>query len=159
MRFLDTVSPKVAVAAVAVAAAAGAGGTAYAATGSAPSGASPAASPAAGSSHPGNRPHRALLQRSDHATIEVKVKGQWVTYTLDRGKVTSVSPSSITLARPDGQSVTVAIGPATEFRGVSSESAIREDHRATVVSDAGTAVRVYQPTKTGPAGPQPAPAA
>ncbi len=137
-------------AAVGLAAALGAGGTAFAMT-SSPS------SPPAGTSastpgrpatalavHAGRRHRLALLQRADHATIEIKVKGKWVTYTLDRGKVTAVSPSSITLLRPDGQTVTEQITSSTKYGGVGAETQVRTDQPAMVISDNGTALRIRQ---------------
>ena len=74
----------------------------------------------------------------------MKVKGQWVTFVLDRGKVATVSPTAITLQRPDGQSVTLQITSATHFNGVASEAAVRTGVTATVISDNGTARRVAQ---------------
>lgn len=147
MRLIHTPARKTAFGALGVLAALGIGGTAYAATSS-----SPAAPPAGGSSTAAIQPAaraahpyiRSLLRRADHASIELKVKGQWVTYDVDRGTVTAVSPTSITLARPDGQSVTEAISPATRFRGVSSESGIQLHRPALVVSQGGTAVRIRQ---------------
>ena len=87
-----------------------------------------------------------LLRRSDHGTFEVKNKaGQWVTYTFDRGKVTAVNGQSITLARPDGQSVTLTITPETRFRGVTSAADIKTGRGAIVVSDsAGKALIIAQ---------------
>ena len=94
--------------------------------------------------HPGGP--RGLLRRADHGTFEVKNKaGQWVTYTFDRGKVTAASGQSITLARPDGQSVTLTITPETKFRGVASAADIKTGKGAIVVSDsAGKALIVAQ---------------
>ena len=87
----------------------------------------------------------ALFRRADHGTLEVKNKaGQWVTYTFDKGKVTAVSASSITLARPDGQSVTIAITAETKFRGVSSAADVTVGRAAIVVSDNGHALWVAQ---------------
>jgi hypothetical protein len=105
-----------------------------------------------------------LLARADHGSLEVRVKGQWVTFTLDAGKVTSVSGSSITLARPDGQNVTEAITSGTRFKGVTSPTAIVVGKRARVISQNGVAVQVAQrsgnaspsPATTGPAGTAPA---
>ncbi|MBV9662010.1 MAG: hypothetical protein JO337_12715 [Acidimicrobiales bacterium] len=98
------------------------------------------------------RPHaRSLLKRSDHATIELKVKGQWVTYTLDRGKVSAVSPTSMTVARPDGQSVTETINSSTKYRGVASEGAIQLNQPAAVISEGGTALVIRQKPATAPA--------
>ncbi len=159
MRIFDTTGRKVALAAVAGLVAAGAGGTAYAATGSGgpaspPAGSTGTAAPAAPAAHAHGR-HRSLLQRSDHAAVELKVKGQWVTYTIDRGRVTAVSPTSITLARPDGQSVTDSIDPATRYGGVTSEAAIQLGRPAAVVSAGGAALRIHQgpPPAGQPAAP------
>lgn len=129
-----------------------AGGTAYAATGS--SGGSGTPGPAAAAQPASGRAHaRSLLRRADHATVELKVKGQWVTYTLDRGTVTAVSPTSITLARPDGQSVTDTLTPQTRYRGVTSETAIQTGRPALVISDAGSALRVRQAPADGESAP------
>ena len=158
MRISKTAGRKAAVAAVGVLAAAGIGGTAYAATGTGTAPANPPGSaPAAPGGHPARGGHRSLLERADHATIEVKVKGQWVTYTLDRGRVTAVSPASITLSRPDGQTVTEAIDAATRYGEVASESAIQLNRPATVLSDSGTALRIRQapPAAGGTAGATP----
>lgn len=120
-----------------------AGGTAYAATGSSNGDGTPG-SAAVAQLDSGRGHARALLRRADHATVELKVKGQWVTYTLDRGTVTAVSPTSITLARPDGQSVTETLTSQTRYRGVTSEAAIRTGRPALVVSEDGSALRVRQ---------------
>jgi hypothetical protein len=151
--------------AIGLLAALGAGGTAYAATSSGSSSASSppttsaapvssgSASSGSGSSGSGPAKHdRSLLGRADHATVEVKVKGKWVTYTIDRGKVTAVSPTSITLALPDGQSVTDTIGPSTRFKGVSSESQVQSNQLAEVTSDQGTALVVRQKATGSPTG-------
>jgi hypothetical protein len=98
------------------------------------------------------RHDRSLLARSDHATIELRVKGHWVTFDLDRGKVTAVSSGAITLLRPDGDSVTLKIDAATRFGGVASASAVHTGDRATVVSEGGTARRVAQHLRKAPAG-------
>ena len=109
----------------------------------------------------------AILRRADHGTVEVKVKGvatgtatgtaaaataTWQTFTFDRGKVTTVTADQITLARPDGVSVTLTITPTTKYRGVTSWSEITTAKRATVVSQNGTATIIAQrvaPTGTG----------
>jgi hypothetical protein len=87
---------------------------------------------------------RALLARSDHATIELRRHGRWVTVELDRGKVTAVSPTSISLLRPDGVTVTLRVDAATKVHGVASESAIAVGRRAGVISENGTALRINQ---------------
>ncbi len=135
---------------------AGLGTSAYAAssspssTGSSSSASSPSSaisttagrSSAAGTASGGKL--RSLLARADEATIELKVKGNWVVYDIDRGKVSAVSASSITLALPDGKSVTDTITSATTFEGVASESAVTVGHRAMVTSTNGAALRIRQ---------------
>ncbi len=149
MKFLPTRSHRHRVAAVATAAVVALGGgtaaVVAATTTSAPAGTvTLAAATAPAAAKPGVHHPRGLLARTDHATIELKVKGQWVTYDLDRGKVTAVSATSITLARPDGQSVTLTIDSATRFGHKLSAAAITVGARATVISDGGTARRVVQ---------------
>lgn len=141
MRVLHIPGKRAGLAAAGVVVALGAGGTAYAATTSG-SGSSTTTAPAATPS--GARHARSLLARTDHATVEVKVKGQWVTYTLDRGKVTAAGPTSITLARPDGQTVTDTVNSGTRFTGVDSAAAVQLNRPATVLSDGGVALRVHQ---------------
>lgn len=104
------------------------------------------ASATTGAKHAGHhagvhcRHPRSLLQRADYATAEVKVKGRWVTMTMDKGRVSAVSPTSMTLARPDGKSVTVALGAGTHYRGAaSSEAALKTGQTASVTSQGGTA--------------------
>jgi hypothetical protein len=142
MRLQQLVSKKVAVGAVGALAVLGIGGTAYAAT--TPSSTSATNGSQAAPAALSKSKLGAILRRTDHATLEVKVKGQWVTYTIDRGKVSAVSPTSITLARPDGQSVTEAITSSTKYRGVTSESGIQVNKSAIVLSDNGSALGIRQ---------------
>lgn len=170
MSILTTLTKKKFAAAVATASVLAGGGTAAAfaatgtgaasATGSA--GGSPGAvtsvrlaatsSPTAGSAAKAaslRRPCRhpkGLLGRTDYATVEVKRHKQWVTLTLERGKVKAVSANSITLLRPDGKSATIALGAHTHYRGVaSSASTVKVNRRATVMSENGTALAVSEP--------------
>ena len=92
----------------------------------------------------GPAPRRHLLARADHATFEVKAQGRWVTIDLDRGTVTAVSSTSITLRRPDGVAVTETIAATTHFNGVASAATVRTGVRAGVISEDGTARRVVQ---------------
>jgi hypothetical protein len=140
MRLQQLASKKVAVGAVGALAVLGIGGTAYAASPSSSSG----TSATSGSAQVAKARLGAILRRTDHATLEVKVQGHWVTYTLDRGKVSAISPTSITLARPDGQSVTETITPNTKYRGVASESGVQLNKSAIVLSDNGTALGIRQ---------------
>ena len=90
---------------------------------------------------------RAVLRRSDHGTLEYKDKtGAWVTIDLDRGKVTSAAADHITLARPDGQSVTLKLTSATTYHGIASLAQIQTGKGALVISHPeGTAMQVDQP--------------
>jgi len=165
MSVLINTRRKVAAGAVAAIASVGAGFGAYALTAPAAASASASSAPVnlAVSSQPTASTHtpkahrrRTLLERTDHATVEVKVKGKWVTIELDRGKVTSVSSSSIVLHLPDGSSVTETITSSTKFTGITGASSIRPNVRATVISENGDALRIAQkPLKSVPSCPTP----
>ncbi|MHB1987245.1 MAG: hypothetical protein ACYCSF_04550 [Acidimicrobiales bacterium] len=87
---------------------------------------------------------RSLLHRADYATAEVKVKGQWVTLTMDKGAISAVSSQSIVVARPDGHSATLDLGPNTRYRGAAtSESGLHSGELVMVVSEGGTARVVF----------------
>jgi hypothetical protein len=163
---------KVAGAALAGFVALGAGAVAFAADGSssAPT-AAPAVTTAGGTSAakaagkaPGAKGKAALgiLRRSDHGDIEVQVKGTkgatptWQTVTFDRGSVTDIAADHITVARPDGQSVTLTISSTTKFRGVTSWQDIQKGKPAVVVSRSGAATQILQAKAA--ATPTPAPA-
>ena len=147
---------KLAAGALGVVAAAGIGGAVWTVTsgpasssGQVPAALSSTAStvaPAAGTDPAAGSRSRArgLLRRTDHATAEVKVQGQWVTYDLDRGNVTAISPASITLLRPDGQSVTLTINSSTKYGPSQSEATISTGRPATVISKDGIALRIRQ---------------
>jgi hypothetical protein len=115
----------------------GAGGAAYAATPSSTTAPAPHAIRA-------HHKVRSLLARADRATVEVKVKGAWVTYGVDRGKVSAVSATSVTLALADGTSVTESISPTTKFDGVTSAGAVTVGRAAVVISRGTTATRIGQ---------------
>jgi hypothetical protein len=149
MGALFNLKQNVAFASIAVIGVTGIGGAAYAAT-TATTTAPAATAPAAKAAHAKAAHHRAksLLSRADRATVEIKVKGAWVTYGIDRGKVTAVSPTSVTLALADGQSVTEAIASTTKFGGVSGASAVTVGKPAMVVSQGATATRIVQRAAT-----------
>jgi hypothetical protein len=104
----------------------------------------------------------ALLRRADHGDVEVQVKGAtgaatWKTVTFDRGQVTDVAADHITLARPDGKSVTLSINADTKYRGVTSWQTVAKSKGAIVVSESGKATIIIQRTTPAPsAGPAPA---
>lgn len=128
------------------------GATVYAASNS--SSPRPATTPSAAPTAKPAAARRSLLSRADHATIEVRQGGKWVTLDLDRGNVTAASASSITLNRPDGQSVTFQLSSSTKYRGqeATSASALKTNVSAVVVSENGTATSVREGTKPLPAG-------
>ncbi len=146
MSLLESTKRKIVVAGILGAAVLAGGGTAaYAAsaplsTPSSPTSPTPSAAPH--KNHP-------VWARADHGTFEVHQKGRWITFILDRGDVTAVSALSITLARPDGQSTTIALGPATKYhaRVATSASALKTGVGATVVSTGGTATVVVERAK------------
>jgi hypothetical protein len=116
----------------------------------------PSPSPSA-SSTPSTAPvkhstRRTLLDRADHATLEVRRHRQWVSITVDRGNVTALSATSITLRRPDGQSVTIALAPTTRYRGkeASSATALKTGVRAQVISMHGIAIAVTEGSRPLP---------
>jgi hypothetical protein len=88
--------------------------------------------------------HHGLLARTDFATVEVFRHGHWQNLVLDRGDVTAVSTSRITIKRPDGVTVTIALAPATKYHGVGSARDLMTNRPATVVSADGSALRVSQ---------------
>jgi hypothetical protein len=136
-----------------IAAGAVAGAMAVATTGivahAASNASSPSPSPTASPAAHARAKHRGLISRIDHATIEIRKDGKWVTENLDRGNVTAASSSSITLARPDGQSVTFDLSSSTKFRGkeATSASGLKTGVRALVVSENGAATLVVEGTK------------
>ena len=119
----------------------GAGSLAWAETGSQASG-----SPGSGPQH-----QRAggLLRRAEHGDLTVRTKNGFEQVTFDRGRVTAISATSITITRPDGQSVTKTIDASTRFRGVQSASEVKTGKPAVVASKGDTAVVVGQRVREG----------
>ena len=128
------------------------GAYAYAADNpSTPSTTAPGASSAA-ANHPG-RHLRRPLHRAVHGDLVVRTKTGFENVTVDRGKVTAASASSVTIERPDGVSVTKAVTADTKFRGVDSADQLVHDKGAIVVSKGDTAVLVGQRPGDAPAAP------
>ena len=80
-----------------------------------------------------------VLRRSVHGEIEIATKNGYVTFEFDRGTVTSISSSQITVLRPDGQSVTEAINGSTRMpkRGVPTKG-----QNVVVISVGGNTYRI-----------------
>lgn len=91
-----------------------------------------------------------ILRRADHGDIEVQVKAAkgapktWATITFDKGNVTDVAADHITVARPDGQSVTLKIDATTKFHGVTAVAEVQKDKPVIVLSKAGVATQILQ---------------
>lgn len=85
---------------------------------------------------------RALLRRTVHADLVVRTKSGFETVDVDRGKVTAVSASSITIARPDGVSVSAGITSTTKFRGL-TQAQVAAGDPAAVVQTSGNALDVF----------------
>lgn len=86
----------------------------------------------------------ALLARTVHADLVVKAGEGFRNLTFDRGEVTAVSDTSITLHRPDGVDVTVALTANTRYRGVDGPGAIETGKPAVVLAGDGSALVVGQ---------------
>jgi hypothetical protein len=79
-----------------------------------------------------------LLKGAVHADVsKLMANGTTREVTLDRGAVTASSPTSISLERADGQSITIAVAPATKVRGT-----VVVGSKALVLSRAGTALSI-----------------
>jgi hypothetical protein len=100
--------------------------------------------PAASADHGGRR-IRPLARHGVHGDIIVKDKtGAYVTVTFDRGSVTAASATAVTLDRPDGQSVTLAVTADTKVHGAASAAELTVGKPAVVVSRSGTATQIAQ---------------
>jgi hypothetical protein len=98
--------------------------------------------PAAGIDRPGVR---AIGRRTVHADLVVQDKsGAFVTVTIDRGTISAVNATSITLDRADGKQAILTINNDTKVHGVASVSAVQTGKMATVVSRDGTATQIAQ---------------
>jgi len=106
------------------------------------------AAPADGRPNRPARPGRAgragLLRRVVHGDLIVRGKDGFQNVTYDRGKVTDASVTSVTIMRPDHQSVTKTIDGSTQFKGIKDASQLQKDKPAIVVSKGNTAVVVAQ---------------
>ncbi len=127
---------RIAAGVVAVLAVAGVSGLAYAETSGSPSQTHPGSSASEVASTPtpgqggggaqganpgGKVRNRAagLLRRAIHVELIVPGAngGGYRTIDADRGTVTAISSSSITISRPDGKSVSASVDSSTRFRG------------------------------------------
>jgi len=83
-----------------------------------------------------------ILKGAIHGDLLVRGKdGATHTVTFDRGKVSAISASSITIQRPDGVSVTDDVNAQTVFNGT-PENQLQTGTPAIVVADGHTATHV-----------------
>jgi hypothetical protein len=91
------------------------------------------------------RPHHARLRhRTVHGDLTVRTKDGFQQITVDRGKLTSVEGSTLTVTRPDGPVVTVTVNDQTRYRGIDDASQLQTGKPVVVVSKDGTAKGVAQ---------------
>ena len=92
---------------------------------------------------------KGILGRAVHGTFTVKGKdGQYKTVNYDRGTESSSDGTKLTIARPDGPSVTVTLTKDTKFKGVSDAAGLQTGRPTVVVSDKdGNALMVGQRDK------------
>ncbi|MFZ0668035.1 MAG: hypothetical protein WAM97_19980 [Acidimicrobiales bacterium] len=90
---------------------------------------------------------RAVLRRAVSGSIEIDTKNGFVTIDFDRGTVSSISSSGITVLRPDGMQVSEAVTSKTHMpkAGVPTKG-----ENVIVVSDSGNALYIF---KVGPFHP------
>jgi len=114
-----------------------------------------AASPNANSKQTSIVP-RAVLGAVHADVTTIDAKGQALKYTWDRGRLTARSDTSITIARRDGKTVTLALGPQTRVRAKNGK--LRVGDLVVAYSREGTAylVLAFQ-TREGPPPPKSTP--
>jgi hypothetical protein len=88
-----------------------------------------------------------LLQRAEHAELIVRTKTGFQTIDIDRGTISSISPSSISLTRPDEVVVTATISSTTKFAGLTQAQVAMGD-KAVVIQSSGTAISIRSRTPT-----------
>ncbi|MDA8196332.1 MAG: hypothetical protein M0019_03820 [Actinomycetota bacterium] len=101
-----------------------------------------------GTNRQGANGHKGMLQRAEHATVDLySKKNGVVTVTIDRGTVQTISSASVTITHPDGTTVSVPVSSATLFpklseTTISSDIASNTPIRAVVIQKGGVATRV-----------------
>lgn len=107
------------------------GGVAFATSGSGsstPAALTAATTPTSGANAPANgttkHKHRGLLDRAEHGSVTVKTKTGTEVIDVQRGTVTAVSPTSITVKSQDGFTATYVVDSTTKVRKTGQQSAI-----------------------------------
>ena len=101
------------------------GGVAFAAS-SAPS--TPGTTPAAPARHHAHPRARNLLRRVEHGQFTVRTKQGTEVVDVQRGAVTAVGATSVTVRSQDGFSAHYSVGPAAKVREDGKPSAIASVH-------------------------------
>jgi hypothetical protein len=87
-----------------------------------------ATAPASGADTPADGPaerkHHGLLDRTEHGQVTVRTKTGTEVIDLQRGQVTAVSPTSISVKSQDGFSATYVVDSTTKVRKSGQRSAI-----------------------------------
>jgi hypothetical protein len=95
------------------------------------------------------KPVKHLARAGVHADVSlIRADGTTDAFAVDRGQVTASSPTSVTLQRRDGKSVTLAITTDTKVRGQ-----IQVNRGALAFSRGGTAFHILAPRGPVPAIP------
>jgi hypothetical protein len=90
------------------------------------------------------------MGRAVHGDLVVRGQNGFEKVTFDRGQLTAVSATSLTLKRPDGVDVTVKLDDQTRYVGVANRDALQKDKPVAVVSKDGTARMVMQRDPNAP---------
>jgi len=112
---------------------------------------SPGAQPSPNAAAPGRKAgkgalgRRALLNRLEHGEITVRTGSGDRTLDVQRGAVTAVSPTSITVKSQDGYTHSYAVNQTTRVRSGKARGSIGDVHSGDevfVVGSAGDALRI-----------------
>jgi hypothetical protein len=83
-----------------------------------------------------------LARHTVHAELIVKTADGFRTIDIDRGRLSSISGTSITIVRPDGPSVTARLTNATRYVGLPESSLAKGDRVLLVQGGGGNALFV-----------------
>jgi hypothetical protein len=89
--------------------------------------------------------HRGMLARLEHGQLTLRVKNGDRTVDLQRGTVTAVSPTSISVTSPDKFHGDYAVDSVTKVRtrdGLVGISAVHQGDAVLVVATGGKAIRI-----------------
>ena len=93
---------------------------------------------------PARAHHPRLRHRTVHGDLTVRTRDGFKEITVDRGKLTAVEGSTLTVTRPDGPVVTFTVDDQTRYRGVDGVAELQVGKPVLVVSHDGVAKGVAQ---------------